>query len=89
MTIPTAVDGFGGVPELRGDASVPGPDTVFTGVIDGITGPIARANPATASAAAEETVAVCNPPSIQPQQPSLLTVSTTLPGTSMTNAYVP
>ena len=27
MTIPTAVDGFGGVPELRGDASVPGPDT--------------------------------------------------------------
>ena len=27
MTIPTAVDGFGGVLELHGDASVPGPDT--------------------------------------------------------------
>ena len=27
MTIPTAVDGFGGVLELRGDANVPGPDT--------------------------------------------------------------
>ena len=27
MTIPTAVDEFGGVPELCGDASVPGPDT--------------------------------------------------------------
>lgn len=26
MTVPTAVDRFGGVPELRGDASVPGPD---------------------------------------------------------------
>ena len=25
MTIPTAVDGFGGVPELRGDASCPWP----------------------------------------------------------------
>ena len=27
MTISTVVDRFGGVPELRGDASVPGPDT--------------------------------------------------------------
>ena len=27
MTIHTAVDGFGVIPELRGDASVPGPDT--------------------------------------------------------------
>ena len=27
MTIPTVVDGFWGVPELRGDASVLSPDT--------------------------------------------------------------
>ena len=27
MTNPAAADGIGGVPELRGDASVPGPGT--------------------------------------------------------------